>query len=411
MQSVDTDRNSAQKTPAESRPQRGLLKRVWQRLSTSYAVWALIALVGAELVFQKLPFDHYASANRSMVWWAVKDFRQQKTCPDVVLLGSSLLMNVLHGGDAEFLKLPQNEVYHHKAFLLEDLLRKHTGVKINSFAFAIAGTMASDAYALSATLFAGEKKPKVIIYSIAPRDLIDNTLGSPASTDTFRLMSRLGGVKDIDWQARSGSWERIEYLCECVSSLYRQRNYFVYLQQCCAKNFLQTTGYKDTDEVHTHFALRRLSLLQLPEDFGSNERIFEPGTSGHYSDNSLEYIQRYRPFKPTEFKAQCRYLEKFFSFCEQRGIEVVLVNMPLTADNLKLLTPGAYALYKQKVCALSEKYHGRFIDMQDTKRFDKSLYCDTAHMNGAGGVKFFETLAERLTDGTSLAIGKNAAWN
>jgi hypothetical protein len=31
-------------------------------------------------------------------------------------------------------------------------------------------------------------------------------------------------------------------------------------------------------------------------------------------------------------------------------------------------------------------------------------------MSGAGGVKFFETLAERLTDGRQLAIGKSRSW-
>jgi hypothetical protein len=104
------------------------------------------------------------------------------------------------------------------------------------------------------------------------------------------------------------------------------------------------------------------------------------------------------------------YLEKFLSFCDQQGIEVVMVNMPLTSDNLKLLSPGAYDLYKRTVSALSLQYHSQFIDMQDTTRFDKSLYCDTAHMTGAGGVKFFKTLADRLTDGSRLAIGKSGTW-
>jgi hypothetical protein len=345
-----------------------------------------------------------------MVWWAVDDFRHQKTCPDVVLLGSSLLMHVLNSGDAEYLKLPQNEVYHHKSFMLEDLLRKRTGVKVNSFAFAIAGTMASDAYALSTTLFRQEHKPKVIIYSIAPRDFIDNTLASPASTETFRLMSQLGGVKDVNWRARSGLWEKVEYVLESSSSLYKHRNYFVHLQQRYAKPLLRIAGYKNNDEVHTPFALRRLSLLEMSEDIGANERITLPGLLTHYTDNSEEYRRRYQPFKQKEFMTQCMYLEKFLSFCDQQGIEVVMVNMPLTSDNLKLLSPGAYDLYKRTVSALSLQYHSQFIDMQDTTRFDKSLYCDTAHMTGAGGVKFFKTLADRLTDGSRLAIGKSGTW-
>jgi hypothetical protein len=388
----------------------GKAERIFKLLSSSYVIWAIIAMIGANLLFQKLPFDRYAQANRSMVWWAVNDFRNQKTCPDVVLVGSSLLMHVLNGGDAEYLKLPQNEVYHHKPVILEDLLQKRTGVRVNSFAFAIAGTMASDAYALAKTLFVQERKPRVIIYGIAPRDLIDNTLGNPSSTDTFRLMSRLGGIGDVDWTARNTFWGKVEFLFESVSSLYRHRSYFVYLQQNYVKPLLRIAGYQVTDEVHTPFALRRLALLEMPEDIGVNERIATPGAPVRYTDNSDEYRRRYQPFKQKDFMAQRAYLEKFLSYCQQQGIEVVLVNMPLTQENLNLMPAGTYDLYKQTLTTLAQQYGSQLIDMQDTRRFDKSLYCDTAHMTGAGGVKFFQTLAERLTDGTHLAIGRNGSW-
>ena len=267
----------------------------------SYVVWALLALVAANLLFQELPFDRYASANRSMVWWAVDDFRRQKKCPDVVLIGSSLLMHVQYFGNADYLKLPQNEVYHHKSVMLEDLLRRRTGVKVDSFAFAIGGTMASDAYALASTLFSQKRKPKVVIYGIAPRDFIDNILCSPASTETFRLMSRLDGVKDVEWAERDGFWEKVEYLFESASSLYKHRNYFVHLQQHYVKLLLRLDGYKITDEVHIPFALRVLSCRDMPEDIGSNEKIILPNRPIRWLDNRSEYRRRYQPFNASAF--------------------------------------------------------------------------------------------------------------
>lgn len=345
-----------------------------------------------------------------MVWWAVDDFRHQKKCPDIVLIGSSLMMHVLHGGDAEYLQLPQNEVYHHRSAMLEDLLRKRTGLQLSSFAFALAGQMASDAYVLSTTLFSEKSKPKAIIYGVAPRDFMDNTLGSPASTEIFRFMSKLGGARDIGINARTGLWEKVEYAIENLSSIYDHRNYFVYLQQRYAKSLLRMIGYKPSDEIHTPFALRRLALRDLPEDIGSNERIALPGLDAKYTDNSDEYRKRYQPFKQREFMTQLSYLEKMLSFCDQQGIELVLVNMPLTEDNLKLMPAGAYDLYKRSLTEIASKYHSQFIDLQDSSKFDKSLYCDTAHMTGQGGVKFFNALAEKLTDGSKLAIGKSGSW-
>ena len=390
----------------------------WHWLKTSYAVWALLAILSVDvfckLNWQGLKLDHYASPNRSMVWWTVDDFRKQSKSPELVLLGSSLLMHALHGGDAEYLKLPQNEVYHHKAAMLEDLIKKKTGANVDTFAFALAGQMASDAYALSSTLFKGEHKPKLIVYSIAPRDLMDNTLGSPASTEIFRFMSKVGGggadMNRVAWQARTGLWEKVEYMVENASSIYDHRNYFVYLQQKYAKSLLKVIGYKPTDEVHTPFALRRLALLELPEDIGSNERIALPDLDANYTDNSDEYRKRYQPFKQKPYAVQLGYLEKFLSYCKQEDIDVVFVNMPLTEDNIKLMPPGAYDMYKKDVTSLATKYQKQFIDLQDSKTYDKSLYCDTAHMTGKGGLKFFSQLADKLTDGSSLAFRKNGSW-
>lgn len=381
-------------------------------LANSYVVWAFIAILSLDLFcrleWKNLNLDHYASPNRSMVWWNVDDFRKQKEMPDVVLVGSSLLMHVLHGGDAEYLQLAQNEVYHHKARYFEDLLSQKTGVKVNSFAFALAGQMASDAYTLCSTLFSSpERKPKLIIYNVAPRDFMDNTLGSLGSTEIYRFMSRLGGGRDIAWEVRRSLWEKLEMAAENASKLYEQRHYFVYLQHRYVKSILKAIcGYKITDEVHTPFALRRLALRDLPEDMGTNERICLPNLEANYTDNSDEYRKRYQPFKQKKYMSQLAYLEKLQGFCKNQGIQLIMVNMPLTQDNIKLLPPGAYDIYIRNLTAIAAKYGGRFIDLQDPS-YDKSLYCDTAHMTGKGGMKFFRELTDKLADGSELSIAES----
>lgn len=382
-------------------------------IRTSYVAWAIIALLGCDLfchfAWPYLKLDHFASPNRSMVWWTIDDFRKQEKEPDVVLIGSSLLMHALHGGDAEYLQLPQNEVFHHKAAMLEDLLRKKTGAPVNTFAFALAGQMASDVYALSSTLFTAEKKPKAIVYSIAPRDLMDNTLSSPASTEIFRFMNHLGGAKDVAWQARTGFLEKVEYALEKISSLYEHRQYFVYLQHKYAESLLRVIGYKNPTEIHTPFALRRIALLDLPEETGINERIACPNLPKAFTDNSEEYRMRYQPFKEKPFKTQVEYLDKFLSFCQKEGIAVVLVNMPLLEDNIKLMPPGTYDLYKSTVQSLAAKHNAQFLDLQKDSNLTREHYCDTAHMNGLGGMKFFQLLSEKLTDGNKLSIGTHAS--
>lgn len=392
---------------------------VVKAMSQSYAIWAIAAIVLFDL-FVRLsigswPIDPYNSPNRSWVWWAVQDFRKAtaspESKPDVVLLGSSLMMAALHGGDATFLNLPQNVAFHHRAQILEELLQKKTGTRVNTFAFAIGGQMASDAYALTSTLLSGPNQPKAIIYGIAPRDFMDNTLASPASTETFRYMSRLGGLQDVGWQSRTGFWEQAEYGLAQLSALYEHRLDFVYLQNKYVKEILKhTLAFKNLDEVHTPFPLRKLALLELPEDQGPNDLMILPFKKEEYKfdDNLNEYRMRYRAFKPKQFEMQLAFLERMLKFCHERGTAVYLVNMPLTQDNVGLMPPGFYDNYKRRIASLAQNFGAVVVDMHDPATFSKDLFADSVHMNGAGGVKFFQVLADRTPLGV-VANRKKAA--
>lgn len=387
------------------------LKKLREIAAASYIVWALIAFVSFDaafrLTYSNLGLNAYNSPNRSWVWWAVHDFRGLQQSPDVVLMGSSLMMAALHGGDATYLDLPQNVAFHHRSALLEDLLSRHDGKKVNTFAFAIGGQMVSDAYALCSTLFVGDKKPKVLVYGVAPRDFMDNTLTSPASTETFRYMSRLGGLKDVAWQARATFWEQVEYGLACLSSVYAHRLDFVYLQHHYVKQLVKhICGFSNLEEVHTPFALRKQALLELPEDQGPNDLMVMPYKNdgqSKYVDNSDEYRMRYRMFKPKLFEMQLSFLERMLHFCSDEGIAVALVNMPLTADNLSLMPPGFYDNYKARVSLLAEKYQAEVIDLNDQSAFLKQDFADSVHMNGDGGIKFFNKLAKKLTSESSIA--------
>lgn len=389
-------------------------RQLKELVKTSYVAWAFIALIACDLfchvAWPNLKSDHFASPNHSMVWWTIDDFRKQQKNPDIVLMGSSLLMHVLHCGDAEYLQVPQNEVFHHKAVMLENLLKEKTGASVNTFVFALAGQMASDAYALASTLLTGERKPKAIVYTIAPRDFMDNTFSNPASTEIFKFMNHLGGAKDVAWQARPGFLDKVEYGLENLSAIYDHRQYLVYLQHNYSESVLKLIGFKNMAEIHTPFKLRRLALLDLPEHAGTNERIACPNLPPTFSDNSDEYRMRYQPFKEKPYRTQVAYMEKFLSHCKQEGIQVILVNMPLLDQNLKLMPQGSYDLYKSTVQNLASKYDAQFLDMHDPQTFKQEMYCDTAHMNGKGGMKFFTLLSEKLANDSKLAIGKQGTW-
>lgn len=378
----------------------------------SYCVIALATLaildIGARLTWQYLPIDHYNSPNRSWVWWAIKDFRQQQQAPDVVLLGSSLMMNALHGGDSTHYNRPENAAFHHRSHYFEELLKKKHDQNVSTFAFAIGGQMASDAYVISSRVLTGDKKPKTIVYGIAPRDFMDNTLTSPASTETFRYVGRISDLSDEEWEARKGFWERVEYLFSRASFLYQKRLDFVYLQNHGMKQLLTALGQK-MDLNHAPFELRGIALVQLPEDTGPSDLCFTPyiKAQARYANNLDQYRYRYLPFKPKIYLTQLSYLEKLVKFAHDNGIEMVLVNMPITKENMDIMPPNFYNIYKKDVLAVAGKYNAQIIDLNDQKRFPKEYFEDSVHLNGLGAVNFFEVLADKFSSARAIAHTKN----
>jgi hypothetical protein len=377
----------------------------WKAALGSFVCMALLAIIvadiGARLTYPYWPLDRYNSPNRSWVWWNTRDFRQNARHPDVILMGSSLMMMALHGADATYLNTPQNVAIHHRSAYLEKLVSEKLKAPMSTFAFALGGQMVSDAFVLAETLFHGEKKPRTIVYGIAPRDFMDNMMPSPASTETFRYMQRVGDLRGLAMTARTSFWEQTEWCLGQICFLYNHRPDFVYLQNKYARQILANVcGIRGLDYVHTPVPLRRIALLELPEDEGLNDLSIMPYSYGPklYYDNLPEYRMRYKTFKPKLFNTQLSYLERLLKFARAEGIDVVLVNMPLTQDNVNLMPPGFYNTYKTRIGQLAGQYHASLWDLQDTTTFPKQFFADSVHLNGRGGMKFFEVLAEKLAN-------------
>jgi hypothetical protein len=79
--------------------------------------------------------------------------------------------------------------------------------------------------------------------------------------------------------------------------------------------------------------------------------------------------------------------------CKTQNVKVIVLNMPLTSDNLNLMPPGSYDRYLQRVVAETAANGSTFVDLNQDKKFVKSDFYDTAHMNSTGGKKLLETIS------------------
>ncbi|CAN5258202.1 hypothetical protein BH11CYA1_BH11CYA1_01690 [soil metagenome] len=382
-------------------------KLLVSKLLSSYVVCAALLFVGLEAIAgainnyspQTLNLSPYKSANRSWVWWNVRDFSQLTAAPDIVLLGSSLMMAPLHGGDAVHLNFAQNVPLHHKSQLLEDLLKENFNRTYHTFAFALGGEMISDAWAISDTLLKGDRKPKVIIYGVAPRDFMDSALPSPSSTEIYKYMSRIGDLSAVDKEAYANFWQKAENSLGKVSFTYKHRPDFLYVQHRWAKElFRKLLGYKELELVNSPFHVRKQAFSELPEDNGPGSLFVDPPgpTQEAYVANLDEYRHRYRRVDLKLFNTQLSFLERLLALSEKENIRIVLVNMPLTEDNVNLMPPGFYQNYLDKVTALSTTHKALLLNLNDPKIFPQKYFTDSVHLNSRGGEHFFQVLADRL---------------
>lgn len=385
---------------------------------SSYAVFAFLLFIVFDFGFRTL--DHAVkltnpleSPNRSLIWWTVNGYAREPKAPDVVLLGSSLMMTAHHAGDATKTKEVQNEVEHFRSACVQDFLHDDLVKKISCFSFAIAGQMASDAYVITRTMLNGEKRPKAIVYGIAPRDLIDNTLPSAASTETFKLLNRSNDLSDLAFTARSTPMEMFEYgLSSAVYTLSHRAN-VVALQHRLAYNLAPYgSDAIEKNELKSTFQLRQLAMGEFPEDNGANELLISPyGLCNEpYRDNTEEYRQRYARIKQKTYTNQLLFLSKLMQLCKADGIELVMVNMPLTPGNVQLMPPGFYSSFKEKIATMARENNAVYLDLNQPGKFEQKCFADTVHLNGLGGLTFFKLLCSDLSKNQSfrdaLTIGK-----
>lgn len=402
MNQAPVDNSAAQAAP----PSKG------GGFQTSYAILALgillLANAASGLFYHP---DRYSSPNRSWAYWAARDLNASRSTPDLVLFGSSLMLAVINDADATHFNNTLDAVAHHRSQYLESVLSKKLDRPVSTQSLAIGGQMASDAYALFSALIAPRKERPLLVWGIAPRDLVDSSFADPYNSETVRFLKKVTFPEPV-LPERARFWTEVENGLERVFSLYGKRTDLQREHRVVAERLISQVIGTRFDTIRTAQPLLKLTLGAVPEECAPGQWLVAPyrdklSKSEGFADNSKEYEMRYRPFRKKLFDRQCRYLDRFLSRAEELGFRTVLVNMPLCKDNLSILPDGVYALYLKKVSQSAAAHGAEFIDLNRSTLFARSDFCDPVHLHGVAGQKFLDILASQLTDSTLVARRSN----
>jgi len=343
---------------------------------------------------------------RSRAYWAIKDFLQQKSPPDILLIGPSDVAAALTRSEATYLNRRVEEMTTHRSQYLEKKLRDLDSPYKSTSSLAIPGEMPSDTYFLFNTLVKN-KKPQVIFLSFTPRNLCDATFGAPANTDIFKVLSKLGGLKDYQLSCRSSFWERVDYMFSQACSVYDHKWELTTWQHHLAHAMLGQSF--DFSRFIGPDSIRKMSLLELPEDFGLGESITHPydPKNAEYLSNINEYRQRYKRFNRKLFDQQLAFFKQFCRSCQSEGVQLVVGNSPITQENKQLLPKPIYNLCISEASKAVRESGGTWVDLDRPDVFQHDDFYDSVHLNGKGGLKYFDLISSIVGNRSFLATKKS----
>ena len=336
-------------------------------------------------------------ATHTWTWWAVKEFYEQQPPPQVVLLGSSLLMHSVSRQDADYLKKDLDYVHHHRSIYFEDRVKECFGrdADIRCFNFSLPGDLVSDDYMIARAVLHGDHKPKYVVLGLSLRDFIDNAVNCPGNTPPFRYLKRFTDIDDLVDLAMPQFWQQFDYRFGKIFYLWGNK---LDLQVCfdqIARNLLAPIARS----VALPSQLNDLDYRKhVPSDLHSEVEegmaIVKPNQPYSFDPNFADYRRRCGSPNERMFKIQSVFVKKLVDFCKEEGICLVVLNMPLTRENLALMPPGSYENYLTTVHQTVAQAGDTFVDLNRDPHFVHTDFYDTAHMNSSGGKKLLDILAK-----------------
>lgn len=271
---------------------------------------------------------------------------------------------------------------------------------------------------IAQSLMSNQKKPKLLIYGIAPRDLLDNNVKSPVTTDIFRYLSTFNSVSALPGDVFTSLDDRVNCVLKEISFLVDRKAALTKcaLEQTQAVIPLLVPAVRDakpsapTEQDKIAQAHATLTAPAAPgakpavaSDFTPEALAkVKPTDSMSKKIAAFELLQqvskgvtifRYNPYCAERYNRQVVFLDMLLAHLESIGVQVVVVKMPLKSEHVAIMPKELLDSYTKDVERLTTKYGAALLDF-NTPEFKDADYGDVAHLNPAGAKIFQAKLVQ-----------------
>lgn len=334
-------------------------------------------------------FEDYTSAKYRDFWnnpasikETVDGFNALKKAPDVVLIGSSLVMYPFWAMDAELNPNLNEFVHYHQARTLELALAKATNKTVSAYSFATSGQMTSDSLLFVDEFLKDDRSPRWLVYGIAPRDLHDSNMKSPTATLPFQYLVSIANIGKYANYLMPSWDDRCEFVSRSICYLY---------------------GHRWDFQQQVTRTIARLQKKKAPQNAPVTGFSTSEAALGRWGFSLKEYSGRYSGIGEADLSTQFKCLDKIASLSKERRINVVVINMPLPKRNRDLLPEGFYERYRKKLKQHASDAGVNLIDLGTSNEFTEDDYWDSAHLNHTGGHKLLNHVLPVISNEAVLA--------
>jgi len=290
---------------------------------------------------------------------------------------------------------------------LDELLEKKIGKETRTINFSNSASLVSEDFLIAKEAVRLQGKPSLIILAIAPRDFLDHFT---ATYHRSRLAQILISRQAPLWQpnkAPQGNldtlmckiWpyysQRVEYRDLAIQTVSQTLNrpsnlYF-------AKHILESPTQKKSEpspSERQNSSQKARAALYLSDEILPEETLCK---------HELDYRGRYLPIDQERWDKEMYSLKQFTQFCHDQNIPLLVVAMPITQRNQKLLPPAFLKKHMQDVQELANS-KAVVLNLMNDNRFGKTDFSDTVHLRSDGGVKLAEILSEEIKKQQALLL-------
>ncbi len=265
------------------------------------------------------------------------------------------------------------------------------GQPLNSvYAMGLSGGTTSDFY--HAVLRGCPRPPRVLVYGMTASDINDSR---HEPHGPYSLMTLGDVARWVKLRPEAGEWVIRHYATAKfgqVSSLFRYRHGMRMWAACEADKRLPGScpeTMSEADELR-----ERSDRLQHGNGYAPARGFASGNYAAVYAaglaPTQFPYLAKYRT------GSHLKYLHRLIDWCEARGVQLVLIDMPVTA-NLEAMHAKEFVEYHTR---LAEIERSRGIPVirarRDAVGLSDAHFADLIHMNLDGAKRFSDWLANRL---------------